>query len=75
MMELIYSILRIPVPFNMIIVLVFLGVVGGSIKVIAVEVRKYFVRQMELDLKRDMVERGFSPAEIMQVMDGGTREK
>lgn len=75
MMELIYSILRIPVPFNMIIVLVFLGVVGGTIKVITVEVRKYFVRQMELDLKRDMVERGFSPAEIMQVMDGGTREK
>ena len=71
MYELIREVLDIPVPFNMVIVIVFLCTVSGVITGIAKEVRKFAVHRMELDMKREMVDRGMPPEDIERVIRAG----
>ena len=62
------SIAALPVPFNMVVLIVLIGSVAGVIGTIAKEVRKYVCHRSELDLKREMLERGLSSQEIERVM-------
>jgi hypothetical protein len=62
------SIFEMPAPFNMVVVIVLIAVVAGLISTIVRETRKYFCHRNEIELKREMLERGMEPQEIEQVM-------
>ncbi len=75
MSTLLDSIMELPVPFNMVVLIVLIGSVAGVIGTIAKEVRKYFCHQNELELKREMISRGMEPQEIDQVLRANTSGK
>ncbi len=66
------SIIEMPVPFNMVVLIVLMGSVAGVIGTVAKEVRKYYCHQNELELKREMLGRGMEPQEIDQVLRANT---
>ena len=74
MSSLFESILRMPVPFNMIVLIVLIGSVAGVIATVAKEIRKYFCHREEMELKREMLDRGMEGDEIEQVMRATTAD-
>lgn len=74
MSDVLTQIISIPVPFNMIILIVFFGVAAGVITTIAAEVRKYFCHRESVELKRELLDRGLSAPEIEQVVRAETPE-
>jgi hypothetical protein len=62
------GIVNIPVPFNMIILIVLFGCAAGVIKVIATEIRKYGCHRQNIDFKRELVERGLDGEEIERIV-------
>lgn len=75
MSTLLDAIMELPVPFNMVVLIVLIGCVAGVIGTIAKETRKYFCHQNELELKREMINRGMEPQEIDQVLRAKTSGK
>lgn len=72
MNEIVSRIVSMPVPFNMVVVVVFIGCMAGVIMTITAEIRKYFCRREELDFKRELVGRGYSADEIERVCNAGS---
>jgi TRAP-type C4-dicarboxylate transport system permease small subunit len=68
MSGLLQSIVALPVPFNMVVLVVLIGCVAGVITSLAKEIRKFFCHRNEMELKREMLERGLDATEIDQVM-------
>jgi hypothetical protein len=68
MSSLLDSIVSIPTPFNMIVLVVLIGSAAGVISAIAKEVRKYLCHRAETELKREMLNRGMKSHEIERVM-------
>ena len=62
------SIVSLPAPFNMVVLIVLIGSVAGVIGTIAKEVRKYLCHRTEMELKREMLDRGMKTQEIERVM-------
>jgi hypothetical protein len=62
------SIINIQSPFNMIVVVVLIGSVAGVIGTIAKQIRKFACHRGEMQLKRELVERGLSVEEIERVI-------
>jgi hypothetical protein len=62
------SIIDMPAPFNMVVLIVIICTVAGVITSIAKETRKYFCHRSEMDLKREMLDRGMESREIEQVL-------
>jgi hypothetical protein len=62
------SVFEMPVPFNMVVIIVLIGAFAGLVSTIAKETRKYFCHRNEIELKREMLERGMEPQEIEQIM-------
>ena len=64
----IQSIISIPVPFNMIVLVVLLlsaaGVCGSFFK----QVRKFACHRSELSFKRDLLDRGMTADEVEQIV-------
>lgn len=67
-MTIIDKVLAIPVPFNMIIVIMAIMFGTGIITSIAKQVRKYFCLREELEFKREMIDRGMTPEEIEKLV-------
>ncbi len=72
MSNILESILQMPVPFNMIVVIVLIGSVAGVITTVVREIRKYACHREEMELKREMLSRGLEGDEIEQVMRATT---
>ena len=68
MTQLIDKIISIPVPFNMIVIIVAISFGTAIITSVAKQIRKYVCLRHELDFKRDMIDRGMSVAEVEQLM-------
>lgn len=68
MISLLQSIISIPVPFNMIVLIILLlssaGVLGSLFK----QVRKFACHRAELAFKRDLLDRGMTADEIEQIV-------
>lgn len=71
MYEIIKQVLEVQEPFNMIIMVVFFGAAAGAVKAIATETRKYFTHRQDLEMKREMIDRGLSVEEIERVIRAG----
>ena len=62
------SIASLPVPFNMVVWIVLIGSVAGVLATIVKEARRYCCHRNEIELKREMVDRGMESEEIERVM-------
>ena len=71
MTETLNSITGIPAPFNMIVLVVLISCAAGIVTTLLKEIRKFACHRQELNLKRDLVERGLSIDEIERVMATG----
>ena len=65
------SIVSIPPPFNMIVLIVLIGCGAGVIGGFTKQVRKYACHRQELDFKRELIDRGMSAEEIERVVLAG----
>lgn len=54
----------IPVPFNMVVLVVFFVSAAGVISTLLTQIRKYIGLRQELEFKRDLLDRGLSIEEI-----------
>ena len=68
MAETLNSITGIPSPFNMIVLVVLISCAAGIVTSLFKELRKFACHRQELNLKRDLVERGLSIDEIERVI-------
>jgi hypothetical protein len=62
------SIVDIPPPFNMIVLVVLIVTAGSAFSAVASQVRKYFTHRQELEFKRELLDRGMSAEEIERVV-------
>jgi len=62
------SITSIPAPFNMIVLVVFLMVVGGIFTTFFQQLRKFASHRLELNFKRDLLDRGLTADEVEQIV-------
>jgi hypothetical protein len=71
MTETLNLITGIPSPFNMIVLVVLISCAAGIVTSLFKELRKFACHRQELNLKRDLVERGLSIDEIERVVAAG----
>ena len=65
------SIVSIPAPFNMIVLIVLIGCGAGVIGSITKQIRKYACHRQELEFKRELIDRGMSADEVERVVQAG----
>ena len=68
MTETLNLITGIPSPFNMIVLVVLISCAAGIVTSLFKEIRKFACHRQELNLKRELVERGLSIDEIERVI-------
>lgn len=68
MSDFIQSIVNIQSPFNMVVFVVLIGSAAGVVSTIAAQVRKYASHRADIQLKRELVERGLSAEEIERIV-------
>ncbi len=66
------SIISIPPPFNMVVLIVLIGSIGGVVTSFITQIRKYASHRQELEFKRELLDRGMTAAEIVQVIQTKT---
>ena len=72
--EVFQSIIGIPTPFNMIVLIVLFGSVAGVMTGIASQIRKYGCHRQDVDFKRELVDRGLSADEIERIVQAKSPE-
>lgn len=68
MSEFFQSVVSLPLPFNMVVLIVMFGCATAVISSIARETRKYYCHRNEMELKREMFDREMDAEEVEQVM-------
>ena len=68
MSEFFRDIMSMQSPFNMIVLIVLFGCVAGVLSTIVKQIRKYACHRHEMELKRELVERGLSAEEIQRIV-------
>ncbi|HVT26725.1 MAG TPA: hypothetical protein VHE81_01795 [Lacipirellulaceae bacterium] len=68
MSDFFHSISQIAPPFNMVVFVVLIGSIAGVIGTIATQVRRYANHRADIQLKRELVERGLSAEEIERIV-------
>jgi hypothetical protein len=71
--ELFKGIMSMPAPFNMIVLVVLIGCTTGMMTSIFKQVRKYGCHRRDVDLKRELVERGLGVDEIERIVAAKSR--
>jgi hypothetical protein len=66
--EMLRGILDIPVPFNMIVMVTLIFCTTGVITSIFKQIRKYACYRRDIDLKRELVDRGLGVDEIERIV-------
>jgi hypothetical protein len=72
MSEVFHSILNMPTPFNMVVMVVLIGGLAGIVKTVATQIRVYGCHRQDTEFKRDMVDRGLSADEIERILAAGS---
>ena len=62
------SLVNIPAPFKMVVMIVLICCAAGIISSVAKQVRKFGTHQQELEFKRELVDRGMSAEEIERIV-------
>jgi hypothetical protein len=74
MSEFFHSILSMPSPFNMVVMVVLISCSAAVVKFVAMEIRRFGCHRQDIDFKREMVERGLSAEEIERVLAAGPKD-
>jgi hypothetical protein len=69
------SIIHMPIPFNMIVLVVLIGCVAKVIKAVITQIGVYGCHRQDTEFKRDMVDRGMSAEEIERILAAGSNAK
>jgi len=77
MIELLQKIISIQSPFNMIVLVFLIIAASGVIASFAKQIRKYACHRKDIELKRELVDRGLSVDEIERIVaaKGSTTSK
>ncbi len=75
MNRIIQGIFEMQTPFNMIVLIILIVMGAGIITGIAKQIRKYACHHREIDLKREMLDRGLSAEEIEQIIRAKVPER
>ena len=59
----------LPLPFNMVVVIVAIVMISGIITSVSKQIRKYVCLRQELEFKREMVDRGMTADEIERIVN------
>ena len=68
MSEIFNSIVGMPAPFNMVVIVVMITCAAAVLKFVAMEIRKFGCHRQDIDFKREMVDRGLSAEEIERIL-------
>jgi hypothetical protein len=68
MYDLFNAIANLGEPWNMIVLVVMIGSLAGVVSTIAKQTRKYASHRVDMNLKRELVERGLSAEEIERIV-------
>jgi hypothetical protein len=68
MSDALHSLLNIPTPFNMIVLVILIGSTAKLISAFATQIRHFAIHRTEMNFKRELVERGLSVDEIERVV-------
>jgi hypothetical protein len=72
MSDIFHSIVSMPSPFNMVVIVVMITCAAAVLKFIAMEARRYGCHRQDIDFKREMVDRGLSAEEIERILAAGS---
>ena len=68
MSDIFHSIMSLQSPFNMVVLVVLIGSLFGLLKLIVIQVRIFASHREEVQLKRELVERGLNAEEIERIV-------
>jgi hypothetical protein len=68
MSDFFHSVVQMPAPFNMVVLIVLIVSAASVVKAVAKFGRQYACHRNEMEFKRDLVERGMTAAEVDQVV-------
>ena len=74
MTEFFRGIVNMPVPFNMVVVVVLIGCATGVLIEIAKQIRKFGCHRQDIEFKRELVERGLGADEIERIVQSQSRD-
>ena len=69
--ELFKGIMSMPAPFNMVVLIVLIVFTAGIFTSLFKQIRKYACHRHDVELKRELVERGLSVEEIERILAAG----
>jgi hypothetical protein len=69
MSELLQQIISLPTPFNMIVLIVLIGVAGGVITTIIKQAGAFAQQRQDQAFKRELIDRGMSADEVQRVVE------
>lgn len=69
--DLFKGIVSIPTPFNMVVMVVLIVFTAGIFTSLFKQIRKYACHRQDVELKRELVERGLSVDEIERILAAG----
>jgi hypothetical protein len=75
MVDLVQKIVSIGAPFNMIVLILLIGSVVGLLSTIAIQIRRYGCHRQDIELKRELVDRGLSAEEIERIVQARAPEQ
>lgn len=68
MSDIFHSIMSLQSPFNMVVLVVLIGSLFGLLKLIVIQVRMFASHREDVQLKRELVERGLGAEEIERIV-------
>ncbi|MEM9353666.1 MAG: hypothetical protein AAGA92_11690 [Planctomycetota bacterium] len=68
MSEFVESLNSMPMPFSFVIWLVLIILGGGAFSTVCKEVRRVVCRRFDVNLKRDLIDRGLEPEEVERLV-------
>ena len=69
--DLFKGIMDMPAPFNMVVLVVLIVFTAGIFTSLFKQIRKYACHRQDVELKRELVERGLSAEEIERILAAG----
>lgn len=68
MSDIFHSIMSLQSPFNMVVLVVLIGSLFGLLKLMVIQVRMFASHREDVQLKRELVERGLGAEEIERIV-------
>lgn len=68
MSEALHSIVSMPTPFNMVVLITLIVMTASLVGTVAKQIRKYVCHRQELEFKRELLDRGLAAEEVERIV-------